>query len=88
MTPLLSLVSWLGLFLPFLTANRLKHFLLIHRYSDAGTGGARGLLAPQYFADQLTPFQPGRADYPQLLLLAPPMFFTFRHHCVGVNSVL
>ena len=22
----------------------------------------------------------GRADYPHLLLLAPPIFFTFRHH--------
>ena len=40
-------------------------------------GGKQG--APQYLADQLTLFQPGRADYPHLLLLAPPMFFTFRH---------
>jgi hypothetical protein len=38
-------------------------------------------------ADQLTLFQPGRADYPHLLLLAPPMFFTFRHHCcVQINN--
>ena len=36
---------------------------------------------PQYLADQLTLFQPGRADYPHLFLVAPPMFFTFRHHC-------
>ena len=56
--------------------------------SDAGTGGGQGgrgaggpLPPPQYLADQLTLFQPGRADYPHLLLLAPPMFFTFRHHC-------
>ena len=35
---------------------------------------------PQYLADQLTIFEPGRADYPHLLLLAPSMFFTFRHH--------
>ena len=35
---------------------------------------------PPYFADQLTLFELGRADYPHLLLLAPPMFFTFRHH--------
>ena len=50
--------------------------------SGAGTGEARGATGPppQYFADQLTLFEPGRADYPQLLLLAPPMFFTFRHH--------
>ena len=33
------------------------------------------------FADQLTLFKPGRTDYPHLLLLAPPMFFTFQHHC-------
>ena len=37
-----------------------------------------GQLAPQYLADQL--IHPGRADYPHLLLLAPPMFFTFQHH--------
>ena len=35
---------------------------------------------PQYLADQLTLLQPGRADYPHLLLQAPPKFFTFRHH--------
>ena len=34
----------------------------------------------QYLSDQLTLFEPGRADYPHLLLLAPQMFFTFRHH--------
>ena len=44
--------------------------------SDAGTGGGG-----KYLADQLTLFQPGRRDYPHLLLLAPPIFFTFRHHC-------
>ena len=32
-------------------------------------GGPGGPLAPQYLA-----------DYPHLLPLAPPMFFTFRHH--------
>ena len=52
------------------------------QFSDAGTGGARGATGAQYLADQLTLFQPGRADYPHLLLLAPPMFFTFRHHWV------
>ena len=42
-------------------------------------------LAPQYLADQLTLFHLGRADYPHLLLLALPIFFTFRHHwaCAG-----
>ena len=36
-------------------------------------GGPGG--PPQYLADQLTLFQPGRADYPHLLLLAPPMSY-------------
>ena len=40
----------------------------------------------QYLADQLSLFQPGRADYPHLLLLATPMFFTFRHHCNNVKT--
>ena len=43
-------------------------------------GGPGGPLAPQYLSDQLTLFEPGRADYPHLSLLAPPIFFTFRHH--------
>ena len=34
--------------------------------------GPGGLLAPQYFEDQLTLFEHGRADYPHLLLLPPP----------------
>jgi len=37
-------------------------------------------------ADRLTIFKPGRADYPQPLLLAPPNFFTFRHHCIGFQN--
>ena len=37
-------------------------------------GGPGGPLAPQYLADQLTLFQPGRADYPHLFLLAPQCF--------------
>ena len=52
-------------------------------------GGPGGPLAPplQYLADQLTLFEPGRADYPHLLQMVPPMFFTFRHHwIVGVQS--
>ena len=48
-------------------------------------GGPGGPLAPQYLADQLTLFQRGRANYPRLLLLAPPIFFTFRHHCKSMN---
>ena len=51
--------------------------------SGAGTGGARGVTGPppQYLADQLTLFQPWGADSAHPLLVAPPMFFTFRHHC-------
>ena len=36
----------------------------------------------QYLSDQLTLFRPGRADYPHLLLLVPPKFFTFQNHCI------
>ena len=43
-------------------------------------GGQGGHWPPQYLADQLTLFEPGRADYPHLLLLAPSMFVAFRHH--------
>ena len=35
-------------------------------------GGPGG--PPEYLADQLTLFGPGRADYPHLLLLAPQCF--------------
>ena len=49
------------------------------RISDAGTG-AGGPVAPQYFADQLTLFQPRGADSTHPLLPAPPTFSTFRHH--------
>ena len=37
-------------------------------------GRPGGPLAPQYFAEQLTLFEPGRADYPHLLLLPPHVF--------------
>ena len=37
-------------------------------------GGQGGHWPPQYFADQLTLFETGRADYPNLLLLAPQCF--------------
>ena len=52
-----------------------KQTLLTMLNSDAGTGGP-------IIDDQLTLFQPGRADYSHLILLAPPkaMFFIFRHH--------
>ena len=35
---------------------------------------------------QLTLFQPGRADYPHLLLLTPSKFFTFLHHCLMLTT--
>ena len=44
---------------------------MLDTWSDAGTGGPGGPLAPQYFPDQLTLFEPGSADYPNLLLLVP-----------------
>ena len=44
-------------------------------FSGAGTGGGQGgHWPPQYFADQLTLFELGRADYPHLLLMAPQCF--------------
>ena len=52
------------------------HYQWLLISSDAGTEGARRATAPpQYLADQLTLFEPGRADYTHLLLLlAPPNF--------------
>ena len=50
------------------TRSRLGN--LLWTSSGAGTGGA------------LTLFEPARADYPHLLLLAPPKFFTFQQHCI------
>ena len=59
-------------------------YLVNMLYSDAGTRGGGGS-GP----DQLTLFQPGRADYPHLLLLAPPIIFTFRHHsCMYCRAVV
>ena len=49
-------------------------------------GGQGGHWPPQYLVDQLTLFQPGRGDFPHLLLLAPPMFFTFRHHWFSISA--
>ena len=37
--------------------------------------GAGNHFPPQYLAAQLTIIQPERADYPHLLLLAPPNLF-------------
>ena len=41
--------------------------------------GGGALPRPKYLADQLTLLQPGGADSAHPLLLAPPIFFTFRH---------
>ena len=57
--------------------------------SDAGTGGggggggggAGGATGYPIFGSSVNPNSTGRADYPNLLLLAPSIFFTFRHHC-------
>ena len=40
--------------------------------SDAGTGGPGGPLAPQYLADQLTPFQPGEGRLSSPISTSPP----------------
>ena len=48
-------------------------------------GGPGGPWPHQYLADQLTLFEPGRADYPPLLLLAPPNVF---HLPASLNVVL
>ena len=64
---------------PLCLVNVVCECPLTYLCSGAGTGGATG--PPQYLADQLILFQPGRAEYPHQLLLAPPMFFTFRHYC-------
>ena len=50
--------------------------------SDSGAGMPGGQVSPQYLADQLTLFQPGEDRLCPPLTLAPPKFFTFRHHCV------
>ena len=59
--------------------------IAIDQFSGAGTegGGQGGHWPPQYFADQLTLFQPWGADSAHPLLVAPPMFFTFRHHSLS-----
>ena len=49
-------------------------------------GGQGGHWPPQYLADQLTLFQPGVGRLCPPLPLAPPKFFTFRHHCTIPNS--
>ena len=80
-----------------LVSKKFSHEFLLHRQfkvfrtviagvshcqvsHDAGTG-VPGPLAPKFLAGQITLFQPGRVHYPHHLLLAPPMFFTFRYHC-------
>ena len=75
----------LAFFLLFVKSTTTVLFCCNHR-SDAGTGGTGRPLAPQYLGDQLTLFLPGRADYPHLLQLAPPIFFTFPHHCIYVRD--
>ena len=64
-----------------------SYYILPNTSQSAGTGGAGGATGPpQYLADQLTLFQPGVGRCPPLPL-APPKFFTFRHHCVLVANL-
>ena len=42
------------------------------RDARTGGGGQGGQWPPQYFADQLTLFEPGRADYPPHYYWPPP----------------
>ena len=58
----------------------LWHSLAISGMPEPRRGGS---LAPQFFADQLTLFQPRGADSAHPLLPAPPNFITFRHHCIS-----
>ena len=46
-------------------------------------GGAKVATGPTniWQISYVTLSEPGRANYPHLLLLAPSMFFTFRHDC-------
>ena len=48
-------------------------------------GGQGGHWLPQYLADQLTLFQPLGSGSVHPLLVAPQMFFTFRHQCRSVD---
>ena len=66
----------------FIDPGRYGRYQPLAVVPEPGGGGQGGHWPPQYLADQLTLFEPGGADYPYLLLLAPSMFFTFRHHCL------
>ena len=41
----------------------------------------------RFLADQLTLFQQEGADSANPLLWAPPIFFTFRHHCSTYKEI-
>ena len=49
----------------------------------------KNTLAPPISCKSVNPiptaFNRVRADYSHLLLLAPPKFFTFRHHCIVLS---
>ena len=51
-------------------------------------GGRGGHWPPQYLADQLTLFKPGVGRLCPPLPLAPPKFFTFRHHWQPIPKLL
>ena len=50
------------------------------RDRDAGTGDAKG--SPMIFGRSVNPIQTRGEIMPTALLLAPPIFRTFRHLCV------
>ena len=58
--------------------------------SEAGTGGrGQGATAPPpIFGRSINPIPAMGADSAHPLLLAPPISFTFRHHCVAVNFAI
>jgi hypothetical protein len=68
--------------IPAIEIGTLKSYLAMIIFSVMEVSGWKARLddlstvmpGPQYFADQLTLFEPGRADYPHLLLLAPNVF--------------
>ena len=71
-------VCWIEVKVAVLCAHQYMPWNLLQWCRNRG--GQGGHWPPQYLADQITLFEPGRADYPHLLLLPPPMFFTIRHH--------
>ena len=64
----------------FVTVYKIIGKTLIIFCSDAGTREAGGPLAPPIFDKSINPIPIRGADSTHPLLLAPPIFFTLRHH--------